>query len=45
MANDLHEVWVYLWENWYRRGRWELWVRADYEEIPVLKTTMIMESQ
>ena len=45
VVNDLHEVWVYLWENWYRQGRWELWAQADYEEIPVLKTTMIMESQ
>ncbi|KAJ7221248.1 hypothetical protein GGX14DRAFT_558747 [Mycena pura] len=24
--HDLHEVWAYLWENWYRAGRWELWV-------------------
>jgi len=45
VANDLREAWAYLWENWYRRGRWELWARADCEEIPVLKTTMIMESQ
>ena len=45
VANDLCEVWVYLWENWYCQGRWELWAWANYEEIPVLKTTMIMESQ
>src|SRR5882762_7463279 len=22
---DLPNLWAYLWENWYRRGRWELW--------------------
>ncbi|KAJ7475022.1 hypothetical protein FB451DRAFT_1034721, partial [Mycena latifolia] len=42
--NDLPEVWAYLWENWYRRGRWELWARAEHPEIPRLKTTMIVES-
>jgi hypothetical protein len=43
--NDLREVWAYLWENWYRKGRWELWARSQHDEIPRLKTTMIMESQ
>jgi hypothetical protein len=43
--NDLCEVWAYLWENWYRAGRWELWARAPHPEIPILKTTMILESQ
>jgi hypothetical protein len=43
--NDLPEVWAYMWENWYRRGRWELWARSAHEQIPVLKTTMILESQ
>ena len=43
--NDLREVWAYLWENWYRAGQWELWARLCYHEIPVLKTTMILESQ
>jgi hypothetical protein len=45
VQNDLREVWAYLWENWYRAGRWELWARAPHPEIPVLKTTMILESQ
>ena len=22
--HELPEVWAYLWENWYRKGRWEL---------------------
>jgi len=43
--HDLWEVWAYLWGNWYRRGRWELWARCAATEIPRLKTTMIMESQ
>lgn len=36
------EVWAYLWENWYRKGRWELWARAAHDMIPILKTTMIL---
>ena len=43
--HDLREVWAYLWENWYRHGRWELWARSCATAIPRLKTTMIMESQ
>ena len=43
--HDLVEVWAYLWENWYRDGRWQLWARAQCAEIPRLKTTMICESQ
>jgi hypothetical protein len=43
--NDLPEVWAYLWENWYRQGRWELWARAEDSQIPRLKTTMMVESQ
>ena len=42
---DLRECWAYLWENWYRRGRWELWARCSHGEIAILKTTMICESQ
>jgi hypothetical protein len=44
-ANDLREVWAYLWENWYRAGRWEIWARSAHDEIPTVKTTMVMESQ
>jgi hypothetical protein len=43
--HDLREVWAYLWENWYRPGRWDLWARSCHPEIPILKTTMILESQ
>ncbi|KAJ6449111.1 hypothetical protein C8R45DRAFT_849909, partial [Mycena sanguinolenta] len=42
--NDLPEAWAYLWENWYRRGRWELWAWSEHPEIPRLKTTMMVES-
>ncbi|KAJ7086004.1 hypothetical protein B0H15DRAFT_950602 [Mycena belliarum] len=42
--HGLREVWAYLWENWYRASRWELWARSVHPEIPVLKTTMILES-
>lgn len=43
--NELPEVWAYLWENWYRKGRWELWARSAHVEIPILKTTMMVEAQ
>lgn len=43
--HNLPEVWFYLWENWYCKGRWELWARSAHKVIPVLKTTMILESQ
>jgi len=45
VKHELPEVWVYLWENWYRESRWELWARCAHKVIPVLKTTMILESQ
>lgn len=45
VKHDLRELWAYLWENWYRPGRWELWARAPHAQIPRLKTTMILESQ
>lgn len=43
--NNLPEMWVYIWENWYQKGQWELWARLAYDKMPVLKTTMILESQ
>ena len=45
LANNLREVWAYLWENWYRSACWELWARSVHEMIPISKTTMICESQ
>ena len=45
VMNDLYELWAYLWGNWYQSGCWELWACSAYPEIPVLKTTMILESQ
>ena len=43
--NDWVRVWNYMYLNWYRPGQWELWARsANDSEIPVLKTTMIIES-
>lgn len=38
------ETWAYLWENWYRKGHWELWAYSCHTEIPILKTTIILES-
>jgi hypothetical protein len=46
VLHDLRNLWAYLWENWYRRGRWELWARSgNPREIPCLKTTMLVEAQ
>nr|GAT53543.1 predicted protein [Mycena chlorophos] len=42
--NDSPELWAYLWENWYRTKRWELWTRSSHSSIPRLRTTMISES-
>src|SRR4051794_7226321 len=44
-AHNYYRLWAYLYINWYQQGRWDLWARsANAEEIPVLKTTMIVES-
>ena len=38
-------LWAYLYVNWYKTDQWVLWARsANPNEIPVLKTTMIVES-
>lgn len=44
-ARNYVYLWAYLYTNWYCPGQWELWARsANAEEIPVLKTTMVVES-
>jgi len=44
-ANNLREVWAYLWTNWYAPEKWELWARSSYESaIPRKRTTMLVES-
>lgn len=46
VKHALPSLWAYLWGNWYRSGRWELWARSTREDmISILKTTMIVESQ
>ena len=42
---ELPEAWAYLWENWYRAGRWEILAHSCNPCIPVLRTTMMLESQ
>ena len=45
-VRELPNLWAYLWENWYRHGRWELWARSgNPREIPRLKTTVLVEAQ
>lgn len=42
---DYPRLWAYLCVNWYRPERYNIWARAaNPSEIPVLKTTMIVES-
>lgn len=42
---DFFKIWAYLYVNWYKLGQWKLWARsANPDEIPVLKTTMIVDS-
>jgi hypothetical protein len=44
-ARNYFRLWAYLYVNWYKPEQWELWARsANAREIPVLKTTMIVES-
>ena len=44
-SRGFFRLWAYLFVNWYRSGQWELWARsANQAEIPILKTTMIVES-
>jgi len=43
--NHLHEVWAYLWTNWYARDKWRLWARSAYPHaIPRKRTTMVVEA-
>jgi len=41
---DWWRTWVYFWGEWYRPDKWRLWARSVGEQIPVLKTTMVLES-
>jgi len=44
-SRNYFRLWAYLWVNWYQPNQWPLWARSVNEkEIPVLKTTMIIES-
>ncbi|KAJ6018382.1 ATP-dependent DNA helicase PIF1 [Penicillium canescens] len=44
-ARGYYRLWAYLYVNWYCPNQWKLWARAaDSTEIPVVKTTMIVES-
>jgi hypothetical protein len=44
-TRNYFRLWAYLFVNWYRPEQWKLWARsANNKEIPVLKTTMIVES-
>lgn len=40
----LPHAWAYLWENWYRPGRWHLLARSTHHEIAVFRTTMCAEA-
>ncbi|KAI0994209.1 hypothetical protein K3495_g13973, partial [Podosphaera aphanis] len=43
-SRDNFRLWAYFWINWYRPTEWPKWARAANDEVPVLKTTMILES-
>jgi len=43
--NHLHEVWAYLWTNWYTPDKWKLWARSAHPHaIPRKRTTMVVEA-
>lgn len=37
-------TWAYFWSEWYEPAKWILWARSAYYLLPVLKTTMVLES-
>ena len=44
-SRNYFRLWAYLWVNWYQPSQWRLWARSvNDKEIPILKTTMIVES-
>ncbi|KDR66651.1 hypothetical protein GALMADRAFT_26222, partial [Galerina marginata CBS 339.88] len=43
-ANDLSQVWAYMWNRWYTPKQWALWARAACPSISRLKTTMVVEN-
>ena len=44
-ANNLREVWAYLWTNWYTKEKWVSWARSSCEHaIPWKRTTMLVEA-
>ncbi|RDH27526.1 hypothetical protein BDQ94DRAFT_184479 [Aspergillus welwitschiae] len=44
-ARGHYRLWAYLYINWYCPEQWKLWARAaDPSDIPVVKTSMIVES-
>jgi len=44
-ANNLCEVWGYLWTNWYTMDKWVSWARLSHEHaIPRKRTMMLVES-
>jgi hypothetical protein len=45
VKRNLREVWAYLWNSWYRPSMWKLWARSTSEDVPRLRTTMMVESQ
>ncbi|GAA6000782.1 hypothetical protein JCM5350_006974 [Sporobolomyces pararoseus] len=44
LKEDRGDAWAYLWESWYRPGRWDLWARSAYHLIAVYRTTMGAEA-
>ena len=42
--NNLLQLWIYLWKEWYTKAKWNLWARASNKEISYIKITMIVES-
>lgn len=44
-SRNYYHLWAYLFVHWYSDGQWQLWARSSNPaEIPILKTTMIVES-
>jgi hypothetical protein len=37
-------AWEYLWRNWYRPDRWNIWARAVCKEIPIINSNALVEA-
>ncbi|KAI9243341.1 hypothetical protein BDA99DRAFT_449198, partial [Phascolomyces articulosus] len=45
VQHNLPDAWAYLYNRWYKESWWNTWARSTRTAIPIIKTTMMIESQ